>query len=123
MKTKVMLLSVVATLVLTVAVHAGPSFGIYINTGGSACYRPPMCGPVGYGYRSLPVFYGYSQPYFSYWGPSVVSYTTGPSSGFSNVSPMMNYSDGVQVTRVPPPVAIPAQPVTVYPASSFGWKR
>lgn len=121
MKTKVMLLSVVGALALTMAAHAGPNIGVYINTGGGACYRPPVCGPTGY--RSFPVFYGYSQPYWNYWGPTVVSYTTGPSSGFSNVSPVMNYSDGVQVTRVPPPVVIPAQPVTVYPASSFGWKR
>ncbi len=123
MKTKVMLLSVVGTWVLAMAALAGPSVGIFINTGGAACYRPPVCGPVGYGYRSFPVFYGYSQPYFSYWGPTVVSYTTGPSSGFSNVSPVMNYSEGVQVTRVPPPVVLPAQPVTVYPTSTFRWKN
>ena len=34
----------------------------------------------------------------------------------------MNYQAGEPVYRVPPPV-LPAQPVTVYPMSPFGWRR
>lgn len=119
MKTKVMLLSFLATLGLGGAAQAGPRVGVFIGAGGGGCYRPgPICGP-GF-YRPLP-FYSF-QPAFSYWGPTYVSYTSGSSSGFSNVSPLMNYTDGAPVYKVPPPV-LPVEPLRVYPASTFGWKR
>ncbi len=119
MKTKVMLLLVLASFGLGGAALAGPRVGVFIGAGGGGCYRPgPICGPGFY----RPAYFGYYQPSFYYWGPTTVSYTSGPSSGFSNVSPMMNYTDGAPVYKVPPPI-IPAEPLKVYPVSTFGWKR
>lgn len=118
MKTKVMLLLLLALCGLGLTAQAGPRVGVFIGTTGGACYRPgPVCGPVAY----RPCFTSY-QPFFSYWGPTYVSYGSGPSSVFSNVSPLMNYSDGAPVYKVPPPV-LPAEPLKVYPVSTFGWKR
>lgn len=119
MKTKVMLLVALSAFCLGGAAMAGPKVNVFIGAGGGGCYRPaPICGP-GY-YRPLPVYS--FQPSFYYWGPTVVSYTSGPSTRFSNVSPMMNYSDSAPVYKVPPPI-LPAEPLTVYPASTFSWKR
>ncbi len=94
---------------------AGPRAGVVVNPGVRGCAPAPVCRPV---CRTFPVWYGYS-PAFSYWGSSAF---ISSSSGFSTVSPMMNYTDGAPIYKVPPPI-LTAQPVTVYPTSTFRWRN
>lgn len=102
------------------AVQAGDArVGIAINPGRSFCPPAPICRPV---FRTYPTWFGCPPTAFYSWGPSVIVASTGPGSGFSTVSPLMNYTGQQPIYRVPPPV-LPAQPVTVYPASSFRWRN
>jgi len=114
MKTKVLIL-VALTFAAGSALAGGPQVAISIGTGGGWCPPVSYCPPVVY--RQFPVWSGYSPVFWSSGGGSAGSF-----SGFSNVSPVMNYQAGEPVYRVPPPV-LPAQPVTVYPMSPFGWRR
>lgn len=96
---------------------AGPKVGVVVNPGARHCAPAPICRPV---FRSYSTWYAAPTTAFYYWGPSVLVSSSG--SGFSTVSPMMNYTDGAPIYRVPPPV-LPAQPLTVYPNSTFRWRN
>lgn len=123
MKTNLVVLAA-WTAMTSAALAGGPQIGISIGTRGGWC--APVCPPVAYCppvvYRSYPAWYGCPPISYYYWGPSVVVSSVGNGAGFSNVSPVMNYQNTTPVYRVPAPI-IPAQPVTVYPASNFGWRR
>lgn len=98
--------------------QAGPQFGVYFNTGGWGCGVRPVCRPAP---CFTPAVSYYCAPSYAYWSPAV--YYAGSSSGFSTVSPLMSYTDATPVYKVPPPVALPAEPITVYPGHAFGWRR
>ncbi len=86
---------------------------------GAGCAPRPICRPVVF--RTFPTWYACPPTAFYSWGPSVIVASSGSSSGFTTVSPMMNYAGGEPIYRVPPPV-LPAQPVII-PATSFRWKN
>ena len=98
--------------------QAGPGAAIVVNPGRAWC--APICRPVVF--RTFPVVFGCPPTAFYSWGPSVIVSSTGPGSGFSTVSPIMNYAGQTPVYRVPPPV-LPARPLTVYPSSAFRWRN
>lgn len=119
MKTKVASFCFALLLSLGANVQAGP--GVAVSVGTRPAITPaPICRPPIY--RSYPVSCAIPQPAFYSWGPSVVVYSPGPSSGFTTVSPVMNYGGNPTVYRVPDPI-VTAQPVVVYPTSNFGWKK
>ncbi len=119
MKTKLLVLAAVALGAGTATAQVAISVG---NRGWCPPVRP-ICPPVSY---CPPVAF---RPYYNCppsawysWGPSLVVSSVNPT--FSNVSPLMNYPAGTPVTRVPAPVPLlPGQPVTVYPTTTFGWRR
>jgi hypothetical protein len=106
-------------LVTGAAVQAGPRVNVVVNPG-RGCAPAPICRPVVY--RTYPTFWGTPATAFYSWGPSVVVASNG--SGFSTVSPLMNYTGqtSTPVYKVPPPV-LPAQPVVTYPSSPFRWRN
>jgi len=118
MKIKPLVLGLVALAVSAGASLAGPRVSVSINPGWCAPVRP-ICPPVTY---CPPRWYGYPGISYYSWGPSVVVASSGPSGGFTTVSPVMNYANSAPVYQVPAPV-LPAQPVVVYPSSPFGWRR
>lgn len=123
MKMKLMVLAILA-LLAGPALSGGPQVNIAIGTRGGWCppVRPIAYCPPSFVYRSCPVWYAAPPVAFYNWGPSVVVSSVGYGEGFSNVSPVMNYTGSTPVYQVPAPV-IQAQPVTVYPSSPFSWKR
>ncbi len=115
MKLKLLVLA----LMVLVSGHAAAQVAISIGNGGWCPPVRPICPPVSY---CPPVVYRPAWQTWSSWGPSAGVSSVNPA--FSNVAPVMNYPAGVPVTRVPAPVPLlPGQPVTVYPASTFGWRR
>ena len=118
MKTKVTVLAFCALFGGGSGLFAGPGIGISVNPGVRWCGPTPICRPVVY--RTVPTWYATPPTAFYSWGPSVVVSSSG--SGFSTVSPLMNFTGSEPVYRIPPPV-LPAQPVTVYPSSPFRWRN
>jgi hypothetical protein len=101
--------------------HAGGArVGVVVNPGRAWCPPAPISRPVVF--RTYPTTFGCAPTAFYSWGPNVIVSSTGPGSGFSTVSPIMNYAGQTPIYRVPPPV-LPAQPVTVYPSSAFRWRN
>ncbi len=106
MKTKVVA-ALALLLVFSATAFAGPQF--FVNFGRACGYAAaPYCQPALFYY---PAYYSYGW----YGAPYIVS------ERFSTVSPLMVYED-TPVYKVPAPT-LPAQPVMVYPASTFGWRR
>lgn len=114
MKTKTAVF--LALLVSGAAVQAGPRVNVVVNPG-RGCAPAPICRPVVC--RTFPTYWGTS---FYSWGPSVI--VASNDSGFSTVSPLMDYTGQTSssVYKVPPPV-LPAQPVVTYPSSPFRWRN
>lgn len=100
--------------------QAGPRVGVAVNPGRAFCPPAPVCRPVVF--RTFPTSFGCAPTAFYSWGPSVIVSSTGPGSGFSTVSPIMNFTSQTPIYRVPPPV-LPAQPITIYPTSAFRWRN
>jgi len=102
--------------------QAGPRVNVVVNPG-TACRPAPICGPAPICrpvvYRTFPTWWAAPTAAFYSWGPSVVVGSSG--SGFSTVSPLMEYS-GQPIYKVPPPV-LPAQPIVTCPSSSFRWRN
>lgn len=120
MKTKVAVVALALAAGMVPFAQAGPGIVVSVGTGGNFCRPAPFCPPVFF--RPFPApCYGFAPSWYS-WGPTVVSYSTWPSSGFSNFSPVMNSNEGAPVYRVPPPI-LPSQPITVHPDSTFRWRR
>jgi len=122
MKTKVVVIALFQLLASSLFA-GGPRIGITVGTQGWCPPMRPICPPLycpPVVYRSYSSWYANPPVAYYNWGPSVVVSSSG--SGFSNISPVMSYQSATPVYRVPAPV-IQAQPVTVYPNSSFGWRR
>lgn len=125
MKTKLAALLAVGIFILGVSsTMAGGKGGVFVNVGGGYCppVRPICPAPIysAPSYRCYPTSCFYPQPAFYSWGPSVVVYSAGPSYGFSNVSPILNYAGGAPVYTSPP--VVPAPPIVVSPVSTFRWR-
>lgn len=115
MKTQLVVLAAWAAL-LSPLFAGGPQVRVVVGNRGGWCPPVrPVCAPVVS--RGFPVWYAF--PQVAWWGPSVVVSSSG--SGFSTVSPLMNFQSGTPVYRVPAPI-IPAEPVTVH-STRFGWRR
>lgn len=115
MKTQLVVLAL-WTASLAPLLAGGPQVRIAVGSRGGWCPPPvrPVCAPVVY--RSYPVWYGF--PQVAWWGPTVLVSSSG--SGFRTLSPLMDFSAGPPVYRVPEPIP-PAQPVTVH-SIRFGWR-
>lgn len=100
--------------------QAGPNVSVVVNPGRAWCRPAPVCRPVIF--RTFPTALGCAPTAFYSWGPTVIVASSGPGSGFSTVSPLLNYVGETPIYRVPPPV-LPAQPITVYPTSAFRWRN
>lgn len=116
MKTKVAVFLLGCVLAFSSAAQAGPPVRISVGVGNRGwCAPAPRYCPTPAVYRTIPAWYGYPQPVFYNWGPSVVVSSNG--SGFSNVSPFVTTSPVVA-----PPV-VPAPALKVYPTSTFRWRN
>lgn len=104
--------------------QAGPRFVVSINPGVN-CAPRPICPPTPC-YRPVTYRSCYTgSPWgWNNWGGWGYNSYFSTSVSFSTTSPLLDYGKDVAVVRVPDPVKLPiAQPVTVYPQQSFGWRN
>lgn len=117
MKTKLAALFAIAILAFCPLAEAGLRIGLVVN-GGGYCAPRPICSPRPCAFPAV-TYASYYSPWY-WWGPSTVSYSTG-GNGFSNVSSSFATSTGI--VRVPPPVVLPTEPITVHPGAGFSGNR